>query len=1132
MIKSNLIGSITKGCEHFYILEHLNKKINKSLLYVARDDREIFQIKENLEWLLPNTTILVYRSWDQIPYDKVSPNIQIQSERIKTLYRLANEKKIFILLTSVNAILQKTVDIDFLKENILEIFQNKIISFDRLISQLISLGYQRTSIVREKGEFAVRGSLVDIYLIDKKNPLRIDFFDRKIDSIYEFDSLTQKRISKLNNIEIIINPSSEILLNDKTINQFRKSFRENFPEYRKSDFYISISERIVPAGGEQFIPLFYKSLTSLFSYCTEFDIILNSDFNHILDSRIENINDYYNARIETGELFILKPTKLYFSTDYIVKNLFKLSVFKLQDYKIPNAYNFDLKILPNLSSLKKEIDFKFIQKFFEINSKNRKIIICARSNGTLKRINKIILNHLLIRPIEIKDFADTKKSNERFYISVLKLENSVQYSNNIFINEKSIFGYNISNRHKPSKQKEIFFEEINKLSKNSILVHSVYGFCKFKDIKKIHINESLHDCIELEFANNQTLYLPVENLNFITKYGDTTDKTIQLDRLGSNTWQRRKSNTKNHIREIAEKLIQVAAKRLKLKAYPIFFDAQSYDKFCNSFPYVETEDQLKTIEDIKSDFLKQIPTDRLIVGDVAYGKSEIIIRAIFFAAKSSLQSILLVPTTLLARQHFYNFTQRLNPFGIKIKQLSRLITSKERKITINELKEGTIDVIIGTHSILNEEISFKKLGLIFIDEEQHFGVRAKEKLKILSPRAHFYSLSATPIPRTLSLSLSGIKELSLILTAPYERLSVRTFISPFDEFTITQSIRREIIGRKGGVFYVTPRKKDIPFIEKFLQNKLPDIKFVVAHGQLSPKVLEDRVSKFYEKKVPLMISTNIIESGLDLPHVNTIIIHRANMFSLAGIYQLKGRVGRSTKRGYAYLTYQENDLTENARKRLNIINSFEQLGSGFNIASQDLNIRGSGSIVGEEQSGFIKEVGTEFYYQLLEEEILQQKSEALDTKIIKRKILFQPIIKIPEKIFIPDDYINDLDVKISIYKRISSISTEEEKEIMIDEIIDRFGPLPLEVKNLFRLIEIKILCFINNIQKIDFGRKGILFEFYKNLPNNRNKLFELNLKFQQTKIKIRPDNKVFYDFKGCLTEDRFTLVKNIIRLIS
>ena len=487
-----------------------------------------------------------------------------------------------------------------------------------------------------------------------------------------------------------------------------------------------------------------------------------------------------------------------------------------------------------------------------------------------------------------------------------------------------------------------------------------------------------------------------------------------------------------------------------------------------------------------------------------------------------------MPTTILARQHFNNFKKRLAIFGIEVSQVSRLISLNEKKEIFDNCYKGKIDVLVGTHALLSDKLKFNKLGLIIYDEEQKLGTIQKEKFKEIAPRAHCISLSATPIPRTLSMSLSGIRDLSLILTAPYERLAVRTYVSPFDSITITEAIKREIYGRKNGVYFVVPRKKDLPFIEQFLKENLPEIKYVITHGQLSPKLLEDRISKFYNQEIPLMLSTNIIENGLDLPHVNTIIVYRANIFSLAALYQLKGRVGRSSKRGYAYITYKENELNENGRKRLSIINSSDHLGAGFNIASQDLDLRGGGSIIGEEQSGFIREIGTELYHQMLEEEIQFQKSKF--TKQTETKFFYQPIIKIPEEIFIPEEFINDVDLRLSIYKRISNIQNKIEIDDLKIELVDRFGKLPIQLNNLFKIVSIKLLCFDKNVEKFEFSRKGILIGFYKNKPKNPEKL--LNLSFQNSNsISIRPDQKLFYDFQGKIIDDRFELSKKIINLI-
>ena len=1128
MNKKINLGSIPAGSESFAIAEDFIN-INKSILYIARDDREIFNIKEKLTWLLPSTEILIYRSWDQIPYDNVSPSKEIQSERIRTLIKLYEKNK-KIILTSVNAIVQKTINKTYLDKNFIEIFINKKINFNDFILKLSSLGYERTSVVRDKTEFAIRGSIIDIFIVGYEKPIRIDFFDDKIESIHLFDQITQKRLNKFKDNKCLIYTSGELLLNNESINIFRKKFRELFSNYRLSQIYNSFSEGLFPPGGEQFSPLFNEKMDNLFSFLQNTNIIITSQFKYLLDLRIENIYDFYNARKDLNENFYLEPSQLYLGIDEIILLINKFDTIYLHEFNNEDNIDSNIRKIPNLSSIRKEIDFNFIRKFFDIHKNSKKIIICCRSIGSIERVNKIIFENLSIKLNYINNLNEIIKDSN-FFITDLKIENSFEVGIFIFINEKSLFGYNFSTTDKKNINKEVFFEEINKFTKGSILVHSDYGLCRFLNIIKIDVDNSFHDCVELEFADNQKLFLPVENLNYVTKYGNDENQNVNLDKLGSSHWQKRKTEAKNKIKDAASKLISIAAKRLQSSSYGINFEPNDYDKFCSTFPFIETDDQLNAIEDVIGDFKKNIPSDRLIVGDVAFGKTEVIIRAVYLASKSNLQSIILVPTTLLSKQHYENFTKRFKPFNIKVCQVSRFVSNKDKLNIITEIKEGVAQIIIGTHALLSDKISFKKLGLIIYDEEQKLGTQQKEKLKQVAPRAHVISLSATPIPRSLSMSLSGIRDLSLILTAPYERLSVRTFISPFDQFTIIEAIKREVLGRKNGVYFVTPRKKDIPFLEKFMKENLPKVKYVVAHGQLAPKILEQRISKFYNQEVPLMISTNIVENGLDLPHVNTIIIYRANLFSLSGIYQLKGRVGRSSKRGYAYLTYNEKELNENGRRRLSVINSFDQLGSGFNISSQDLDMRGGGSIIGEEQSGFIKEIGTELYHQMLEEEILKQKQKITNEKNISNLYSFQPTIKIPEEIFIPEYYIDDLDLRMSIYKRISSIQDREKADGLMIEFIDRFGKLPKEVENLFKLIEIKLICWKNNINLIEFSKRGIVFGFFKNIPPDPDKIMSFGFDSKK-QISIRSDQKIFYDFFGELNEDRFDLIKKLIKKLT
>ena len=1121
------IGPIIDKSEAFIISEFFQKNKN-SIIYIGKDEREIINIKKKLSWLIPNTKILLYKAWDQIPYDNISPSKDIQTSRLETLYYLDSKKnEKIILLATLNGIIQKTLPIKEIKKNLITISKKEKIKIDQLLNLLIKLGYKRTSIVRDKSEFAVRGSIIDIFLPQFDNPIRIDLFDNDIESVFEFDPISQKRTSKSEVDSFVIKPSSELIIDKENLQKFRVNFRSLFLDYRKSLIYDLFSSGGIPTGGEQYLPLFYDKLVTLFDYCQNSNLIMHNDIIETFHERIENLNDYYEARVNSNEPFCLSPDHLFIDKNYFYKIIDKFKVTKLSFFHKENDIPSNLKKISNISSIRKEIDFSFIKKFFEINSNQKTIIICCNTLGSLEKVYKILSENIYIYPLKIKNFTDL--SVKKIHISVLEIEESFELNNIIFINEKTIFGYSLSTKSVQNNQKNKFiFEELNKLSQGALLVHSEYGICRFNNIKKIDLNDSIHDCLELEFYDNQKLLLPVENLNYITKYGNEDENNINLDRLGASSWQKRKAEAKKKIKDAAKKLIKIASKRLQSKSLPININNDEYDKFCSTFPYVETDDQLNAINDVIQDFESGKPSDRLIVGDVAFGKTEVIIRALFLAAKSNIQSIVFVPTTLLSRQHYNNFLKRFSPFNINIAEISRLIKTKEKKQIFDDCAEGKIDVLIGTHSLLSDKLSFKNLGLIIYDEEQKLGTLQKEKFKEIAPNAHVLALSATPIPRSLSMSLSGVRDLSLILTAPFERLSVRSYVSTFDEVTITEAIKREIYGRKNGVFFVTPRKKDIPFIENFLKEKLPEIDYVVTHGQLNSSILESRISKFYNQEVPLMISTNIIENGLDLPHVNTIIVYRSNLFSLAALYQLKGRVGRSYKRGYAYITYKENELKDNGKKRLSIINSAESLGAGFNIASQDLDMRGGGSIIGEEQSGFIREIGTELYHQMLEEEIILQKQKISTDYSIKN--VFQPKIKIPEEIFIPDVYIDDLDLRLSIYKRISNVINQEELSNLIIELIDRFGKMPYQLENLFSLIEIKLLCIECNVEQFEFSRKGIVIGFYKNKPNNPKKILKLSMN-KHSQLNLRPDQKISYDFMGQLNVSRFEISKKILNQI-
>lgn len=676
------------------------------------------------------------------------------------------------------------------------------------------------------------------------------------------------------------------------------------------------------------------------------------------------------------------------------------------------------------------------------------------------------------------------------------------------VSEQDILGERQNRKSAKKVTSKDFIADVSSLSVGELVVHIEHGIGRFLGLENITAGGAPHDCLKILYAGDAKLFVPVENIDVISRYG-MEDDNIQLDTLGGLAWQAKKARVKEKIRDIAEKLIKIAAER-HLKVADSFVPPQGlYDEFCARFPFNETDDQLNAITDVLKDLNQGSPMDRLVCGDVGFGKTEVALRAAFAVAMSGAQVALIVPTTLLARQHYYNFKKRMEGFPVRVRMLSRLVTPKEAAETKKGLEDGSVEIVIGTHALLSKDIKFCNLGLLIIDEEQHFGVAHKEKLKALKSNVHVLTLTATPIPRTLQMSLTGVKQLSIIATPPVDRLAARTFVMPFDKVMIKEAIYREKF-RNGQVFFVCPRVSDIFGMEKELRALVPDIRILVAHGQMPVKQLEDVMNDFADGKADMLLSTTIIESGIDMPTVNTMIVHRSDMFGLAQLYQLKGRVGRSKVRGYCYFTVpKQKELKPVAERRLNILQALDTLGAGFSLASHDMDIRGSGNILGEEQSGHIKDVGIALYQHMLEEEIMRQKSGERQRRE-DEPADWAPQITTGIPIMIPETYVRDLGVRLGLYKRIGEIRDKAGILDMREELTDRFGKLPEEVDNLLKTVEIKQLCREANVEKIDAGAKGILITFHNNVFKAPDKLINW-VSRQFGVIKIRPDQKLFVE---------------------
>lgn len=1124
------LSGIAKDAEAFAILD-LYQKSDKDILCILSDGVSLKRVYDTLLFMAPEIDVLMFPAWDTVPYDRVSPNAVVLSKRIDTLAKLVLEpsgKRRRIVLTSVGAAIQKLPPKKIFLNTRKAINVGGKLNFDDFLHYVTVNGYTRVEQVMESGEYAVRGDIIDIFPSGAEQPLRIDLFDDEVERLRHFEVETQRSTEDLKFYSF--DSANEVVLDKNTIKTFRSKYREAFGAAGlKDELYESVSAGKKYLGMEHWLPFFYEdALPCLFDYMPVADVILGIDAENALKSKEETIADHYDARIEALKIRDvsevdkyrpIEPNELFLAQKDFISRIRQHRFVKFSNLVMPEGKNnisfgaVPQKVFSSLKNINNLTVYEDLSNEFAAN-KHKKRIICCYTEGSLDRMHNILLENgfknLTISP----SWKEAEKESAKGKIALILLEmqhgfNSEEY---FIVTEQDIWGERKNIRAAKKVSAENLIADISSLNIGEYVVHIEHGIGRFEGLENIVTDGAAHDCLKLIYANNDKLYVPVENIDVISRYG-AEDSNVTLDTLGGSAWEAKKARVKEKIRDIAEKLIKIAAQR-RMKQAEIFIPERGlYDEFCSRFLYTETDDQLNAVKDVIKDLSLGMPMDRLVCGDVGFGKTEVAIRAAFTVASGGAQVALIVPTTLLARQHYLNFKERLKGFPIKVKMLSRLVTPKEAKEIKQELKDGSLEIVIGTHALLAKDIEFCNLGLLIIDEEQHFGVAHKERLKHLKSDVHILTLSATPIPRTLQLSLTGVKQLSIIATPPVDRLAARTFVMPFDTVMIKEAIYREKY-RGGQIFFVCPRVSDISQIEPKLRELVPDVKIAVAHGQMSPSHLEDVMCDFADGKADILLSTTIIESGIDMPKVNTMIIYRADMFGLAQLYQLRGRIGRSKLRGYCYFTIPNKKvLTPIAEKRLNILQALNQLGAGFSLANHDLDIRGAGNILGVEQSGHIKDVGIALYHHLLEEEINRLKAgekEGSNATLSTKTSDWSVQITTGVPIIIPEKYVADLGVRLGLYKRIGNLKTTEEINDMREELIDRFGTIPDEVENLLKTVEIKQICALANIERIDAGAKGILLSFhnntFKNVPNLMNFINQ-----QLGAIKIRPDQKLFIE---------------------
>ena len=1110
-----------------------------TLLHVARDDRRLDDLERQLAFFAPQVRVMSFPAWDTVPYDRIGPNPEIVAKRIAALARLAltARKHPTVVLTTINSVLQKVPPKAFLKRAIKQIAPGQRIDMARLTQQLSLMGYVKSGTVMEPGEYAVRGGILDLFPPGRANPVRLDFFGDTLETIKAFEVQTQRTAKAVQKLAIM--PVSEIAFGPDAEKLFRSRYVELFGGATGDDpLYEAISAGQRYPGQEHWLPLFHEHLETLFDYLPGVPVSFDHLAEEAVGRRFEQIDEHYDARRESLEQQTfgappykpVPPERMFLKPDSWGRALKGHNAFRLTPFEEAEAAHVRSWRGRGGRSFAAERQQGDVNVFDAVvghikrlHGEHRRVIVASWTPGARERLSTLLGDHGLKEVSKVESYADALAlPGSTTALAVLGLEQGFETPELAVIGEQDILGDRLVRPRRKQRSAVDVLTEATSLSVGDLVVHADHGIGRFAGLKTITVLGAAHDCLELTYAGGDKLFLPVENIELLSRYG-ADESDAQLDKLGGVAWQSRKARLKKRLREIASELIKIAALRQLREAPAVATPEGAYDEFVARFPYEETEDQDTSISAVLEDLNSGRPMDRLVCGDVGFGKTEVALRAAFVAAMNGLQVAVVVPTTLLARQHFKTFSERFKGLPIRVAQASRLVGPKELALVKEGLKSGSIDIVVGTHALLGKSITFARLGLLIIDEEQHFGVSHKERLKKLREDVHVLTLSATPIPRTLQLALSGVRELSLITTPPMDRLAVRTYISPFDPVIIRDALRRERF-RGGQSFYVAPRISDLDDVAEFLREAVPELTFAKASGQLTPGELEDVMSAFYEGKYDVLLSTAIVESGLDLPNANTLIVHRADMFGLAQLYQLRGRVGRSKTRAYAYFTTPVGKaLTEAAEKRLKVLQSLDTLGAGFSLASHDLDIRGAGNLLGEEQSGHIREVGFELYQSMLEEAVAAMKGGDMEAD----EDQWSPTISLGTSVLIPETYVADLQLRLGLYRRLSTLETREQIDEFAGELVDRFGELPEEVEHLLDVMEIKSLCRQAGVAQVDAGPKGAVVAFHKGVFANPEGLIDF-VQRSRGHVKVQPDQKLVFKAEWDLPGERLKGVRKLI----
>jgi len=1026
-------------------------------------------------------TIFHLPDWETLPYDIFSPHQDIIAERLTTLHALQHIHNGDILIIPLNTLAQRLAPKSYIQGNVLRLKINQKLEIESFRRSLEASGYINVTEVMEHGEFAIRGSIIDLFPASSTMPYRIDLFDDEIETIRCFDPQSQRSDNKVESVELL--PAREFPTDETGITKFRERYREMLSgDPLNSLIYKSVSDGIMPAGIEYYLPVFYNEdeLNTLFDYLPKSALYIAQDeLEQQLDVFEAEVNQRYEQRRHDIERPILSPEYLYQTTTEITKSLEKNNlIYTSKNKNIDEQFNANVKSPPDLI-LQTRLDDPSLALRSFIDSHKGRLLFVAETSGRREVLIELLRSHH-IHPKVCQTWQAFISSEDKICITVSEITQGLVLldSGIAVITESQIYGQRAIQKRRRKKRgadSDAIVQNLTDLTLGAPVVHIDHGVGRYLGLEKLKGDGYDAEFLLLEYAGKDKLYVPVASLHLISRYTGASAENAPLHRLGSEQWSKARKKAAKQARDVAAELLDIHARRAAVqgRSYPI--DENEYASFCNSFPFEETPDQETTINAVLDDLRSPQPMDRVVCGDVGFGKTEVAMRAAFAVANTGKQVAILVPTTLLAQQHFQNFTDRFADWPIKVACLSRFNTAKKQKEVLDDLANGKVDIVVGTHKLLQKTVKYHDLGLIIVDEEHRFGVRHKEHVKSLRAEIDILTLTATPIPRTLNMSLAGIRDLSIISTPPLQRHSINTFVSQWNDSLIQEACQREL-KRGGQIYFLHNEVKTIEKITHDLRGLVPDARIEFAHGQMPEKQLEQVMLDFYHQRFNILVATTIIESGIDVPTANTIIINKADRLGLAQLHQIRGRVGRSHHRAYAYLlTPPESLMTDDAKKRLAAIESLEDLGVGFTLATHDLEIRGAGELLGENQSGQISEVGFTLYSELLEKAVTALKQGKVPDPDAPLHSGIEIDLGLPA--LIPDDYVYDIHQRLMLYKRISNAHNQDKLDDIRVELIDRFGLLPDYLKNLFTVTEIKLVAQDIGIKKIETVDSGIKFTF-------------------------------------------------------